>query len=378
MERKVVELEIKRISKIILNILVPIFMVGLFGWGGLKLLGFFLPFVIGWIVSMIANPLIHFLEKKVKIVRKLSSVVVIVGVLALVILALYFLIVMTVRELRGFIMDLPELYQSLISDVTIAYGKLARKFSFLPVDVEETLMQVVDAFGEGLGEWAQGIATSASGAALRFIPDLLVYTVVILLSSYLFLADHDKLTVKLRNLVPSSLKKYADLLKRDVKTVIYGYFLAQFKIMFVVAVIMIIGLGVLGVNHFMLIGVGISLLDFLPMFGTGTVLIPWGILKLVAGEYMYAAGLLVLYVLSQVIRQLIQPKIVGDSLGLPPLTTLFFLFLGYKFKGLAGMILAVPVGMIVIKFYEYGAFDSLIRNVKLLVEEVERFRKTED
>ena len=72
--------------------------------------------------------------------------------------------------------------------------------------------------------------------------------------------------------------------------------------------------------------------------------------------------------------RLIQPKIVGDSMGLPPLTTLFFLFLGYRLRGLAGMILAVPVGLIFIKFYEYGAFDSLINSVKELAREIEEIR----
>ena len=72
---------------------------------------------------------------------------------------------------------------------------------------------------------------------------------------------------------------------------------------------------------------------------------PWGVVKLLAGEYAFAAGLLLLYVLTQVIRQLVQPKLVGDSMGLNPLFTLILLFLGFKISGLAGMILAVPIGL---------------------------------
>ena len=114
------------------------------------------------------------------------------------------------------------------------------------------------------------------------------------------------------------------------------------------------------------------------MFGTGTALIPWALVKLFAGEYAYAFGLAMIYVLSQVIRQVIQPKIVGDSMGLPPLTTLFFLFIGYKVRGLAGMILAVPVGLIFINFYRYGAFDSFLENGRLLIHEIEALRKGEE
>ena len=159
---------------------------------------------------------------------------------------------------------------------------------------------------------------------------------------------------------------------KDARTLIGGFFLAQFKIMFVIAIVLVIGMLILGVPYGIFLGIGIAILDFLPMFGTGTALIPWAVVKLFTGEYGYAVGLIVLYVLTQGIRQVIQPKIVGDSMGLPPLATLFFLYLGFKFRGIAGMIIAVPIGILFIRFYEYGAFDGLIRNVKLLAEEIRK------
>ncbi len=72
---------------------------------------------------------------------------------------------------------------------------------------------------------------------------------------------------------------------------------------------------------------------------------------------------------------MVQPKIVGDSLGLPPLYTLLFLYLGFKLKGISGMILAVPLGILAIKLYEYGAFDSLIENLQILIHDVNKFRR---
>ena len=96
------------------------------------------------------------------------------------------------------------------------------------------------------------------------------------------------------------------------------------------------------------------------------------------GEYAFAAGLVLIYVLTQVVRQAIQPKIVGDTIGLPPFTTLLFLYLGYKWAGIGGMILAVPLGMFVLNLYEFGAFDSLIENIRLLVQEITIFRKEKD
>lgn len=360
-----------------MNILVPVLTVYVVCVWGLRLLAFFAPFVIGWIVAMIANPLVRFLEKKIKLVRKHSSMVLIVGVLALVIFGLYFLLGWCFREAVSFVKALPGIYDAVREEVTAAYGGLGRILSFLPADLENSFEQIMDSMGTYIGELLQDAAALAGGAVARTLPEVFVNVIVVLLSSYLFLAEHDALVLKVKGLMPPSVKKYAAFLKKDVRTVISGYFLAQFKIMFVVAVVLFIGLCVLGVRYSAVIAVGIAVLDFLPMFGTGTVLIPWAVVKLFTGEYAYAAGLALLYVLTQALRQIIQPKIVGDSMGLPPLTTLFLLYLGFKFRGIAGMILAVPVGIVFIKFYEYGAFDSFIRHIKLLIEEIQKLRTEE-
>ena len=147
--------------------------------------------------------------------------------------------------------------------------------------------------------------------------------------------------------------------------------------MFVVSFILLAGFVILGVTYGFLLAILIAMLDFLPIFGTGTVLIPWAVFRLFTGNYAYAVGLILIYVTTQVVRQIIQPKIVGDSMGLPPLTTLFLLYLGFKVRGIAGMIMAVPIGLIVINFYKYGAFDSLIENVKLLIKEIHEMRRGE-
>ena len=132
---------------------------------------------------------------------------------------------------------------------------------------------------------------------------------------------------------------------------------------------------VLGVGYAPLWGLLIAFLDFLPVFGTGTVLVPWGIIKLLGGEYAFAAGLLLLYVLTQVIRQVVQPKLVGDSMGLNPLLTLFLLYLGFKMNGIAGMILAVPLGMFFVNLYHYGAFRNITENFRTLVRDINEFRR---
>ena len=355
-----------------LNIVVPLAIIYAVCVWGLRLVVFFLPFVIGWIVAMIANPLVRFLERKLKIVRRHGSVILIVGVLGLVIFGFYGLCSWLFQEMTEFVQALPEIYGSVQGEVNQAYARIGGLLKYLPADTENTIGAILENAGGYIGDFVQKIAASAGGRVVRTLPEVFVNAIIICLSSYLFLADHDRIVETVKQFTPEPVLKYGRMVRKDARTLIGGYFLAQFKIMFVIAIVLVIGMLILGVPYGIFLGIGIAILDFLPMFGTGTALIPWAVVKLFTGEYGYAVGLIVLYVLTQGIRQVIQPKIVGDSMGLPPLATLFFLYLGFKFRGIAGMIIAVPIGILFIRFYEYGAFDGLIRNVKLLAEEIRK------
>ena len=110
----------------------------------------------------------------------------------------------------------------------------------------------------------------------------------------------------------------------NLKYAVGGYFKAQFKIMAVVFVILLCGFGIMGMHFSILLALGIAFLDFLPFFGTGTALIPWALYELLTGDYRRVVGLLILYAVTQIVRQLIQPKLVGDSIGLNPLLPLYF------------------------------------------------------
>ena len=156
----------------------------------------------------------------------------------------------------------------------------------------------------------------------------------------------------------------------NLKYAVGGYFKAQLKIMVVVFSILLIGFLLLGVHFSFLLAFLIAFLDFLPFFGTGTALIPWAFYKFMTGEYKMTAGLIVLYGITQLVRQLIQPKLVGDSMGMKPLVTLVFLYAGYRIGGVFGMIFAVPVGLIAINLYKAGAFDYILVDVKILLEGV--------
>lgn len=105
-----------------------------------------------------------------------------------------------------------------------------------------------------------------------------------------------------------------------------------------------------------------------------------GIFKLLSGDTKFAVGLIILYLVTQLLRRIIEPKMVGDSIGMDPLLTLIFMYTGYRISSVIGMILAVPIGAVVINFYKSGMFDKPLQSVKEALEDLLEwfYRNTRD
>lgn len=364
--------------KICANLLVAVFTVFVVFYIGPKVIVFFMPFVIGYFISWIANPLVRFLEKRLKIVRKHSSMIIIIGVLAAVILILYASVVKLTEEGINLMNNLPQIYENLAMEFKAIGENLQGIFRKLPYGVQANISNVTSDFTEYISNFVQAVSVptfTAAGNFAKNVPGTLIAIIMCILSAYFFTAERDKLIAVLAEHMPSGIWKGVHRVIGDLKHVIGGYFKAQLKIMVVVYVILVVGLLIMKVDYVLLVAFLIAFLDMLPFFGTGTVLGPWAIVKILSGDYRMAIGLIVLYGVTQLVRQIIQPKIVGDTIGMNPLATLFFMFVGYKFSGVIGMIVAVPVGMILINLYQAGVFDNQIRCLKELINDFNEFRR---
>lgn len=363
---------VKKYTGIFLNIAVPLIITSLIWFVGPKIIVFFLPFVIGLVIALVAAPLVRFLERRVKLMRRFTSMAIIVGALALIVLLLWLILSNLIREGYRFLQDAPALLDSMGEELQHTIIKLQQILKVLPDDVQQSIFSGMDNLGKVISDSISSMSAPAMevvGSVARSIPDILVDTVVILMSAYFFLADYDKLLETAKKIMPDMFVRAMAFLKKTSGEIVGSYFLAQFRIMFVIAVVLAVGLTIAGVSYSGLVAVLIAILDFLPIFGTGTVLIPWALIKLLNGSYSAAVFLLVLYGLTQLIRQLIQPKLIGDTMGMNPLLTLLFLYVGYQLGGFTGMILAVPVGMILLEAIRMGAYDSLIDGVSALYHE---------
>ena len=334
---------------------------------GIRFLQFFMPFVIGWIIAMIANPLVRMLERRLKVARKHTSMVIIIGVLAVIIVAIYFLGVKIGEETRSFLEQAPEMYSEFREEFQDAGKNLESIISELPQNIQESLEEaqkdIGDITGQAVGKISQ-FTVDKAGTFARNIPGILISIIFSILSAYFFIADRDRILEFGRNHTPQIIQEKWRMMAESFKMVFGGYFKAQFKIMAVIGVILFIGMLILKVRFAILVAILVAFLDMLPFLGTGTVLIPWAVFKLLSGDIRYAVGLVILYLVTQLVRRIIEPKLVGDSIGMNPLATLIFMYIGYRVGGVLGMILAVPIGAIVLNFYKAGTFDRVINGFK--------------
>ena len=332
-----------------------------------KMLFFFLPFTIGAVIAFCLNPLITFLQKKFPFFQKKQISL----FLTLVVFGLFFYLCICLVQLgtpmlklrfSRLPMDIEDLKEQLEKTIEESIPYLPPFMQDLLSDLPGTL----DTAGKGLMSRFTSPALQFSLHLVSGLPELFLYLIITILSTLCFSQEGAKLLLVLHENMPEQFRKYILLLKEDGKKILKGYIWAQLQIMFCVFLLLSVGFSILNVEFAVPLAFLTAFLDALPVFGVGFIMWPWMALVLLKGKFLLFLALLVIYLLSQMIRQILQPKIIGDAVGLPPLLALVFLFLGYKFYGISGMVLALPVGMLLVRFYHYGAFSGFFSSGKAL------------
>lgn len=349
-----------------------------FVYFGFRAIVFLMPFVIGWIISAIASPMVNWLEKRFNIVKKLGSALIVILVIGLIVTGIYFAVSRIVIEVGDLVKNIPEMYAQLESGLRQIGGTLSGLFEKLPMGIQNgwnSFMANLDESMTGIIAKISDPAMAAAGNFAKRLPFYLISVIVAILSAYFFTIQREDVLKWMKKIAPESVEKRMTLVMDNLRYALGGYFKAQFKIMGVVFLILVVGFAVLGIRYFVLVAFLISFLDFLPFFGTGTAMIPWGIYKFLMGDYRTAIILVVLYAITQIIRQLLQPKLVGDSVGMNPVVTLLLLYVGYRLGSVFGMILSVPIGMVLINMLQAGAFDYILDDVWILVNGILKLRE---
>ena len=313
-------------------------------WFALRyLLPLFSPFLLGTLLALAAEPLVSSLQKYCRIPRGISSGIGVSMAFCIVAMLLLLLCAFLVRELGALAGVLPNLEQTAQSSVSLIQRWLLDLSSHTPVSMRPLLQENVNALfsdGAALLNRAVRYLLGLAGNLLSHVPDSALSLGTAILSGYMISAKLPKIKLWiLRRLSREKLRPLVDAWKR-MKHAVWGWLLAQCKLMGVTFVILLLGFVLLRIPYAVFWALGVSLVDAFPVLGTGTILLPWSLVCLLQGDSPRAIGILGIYIAASLIRSALEPKLVGRHLGLDPLITLMALYAGYKLWGIGGMILA--------------------------------------
>ncbi len=313
-------------------------------WLGIQFfLPLFLPFLLGGALALAAEPMVNFLSKRLP--RPLAGGIGVTAAflfLALVCLLVLALIVRELGILAGMVPNLEEAASSSISTLSAwALGLVAR----LPSGIADLLTRNISEFFSGssaLLDDAFRYVLSLTGGMLRHVPDSALVIGTAILSGYMISARMPRIKTWLKTRIPKEkLQKYRRSLA-GMKAAIVGWLKAQLKLMGITWVILVLGLVLLRIPYAPLWAGVICLVDAFPVLGTGTVLLPWSLVCFLQNDTPRAIGLLGCYGIIALTRSILEPKLLGDHLGLDSLGALAALYAGYQLWGLGGMI-AAPI-----------------------------------
>ncbi len=311
----------------------------------------FMPFILAYIIANLAEPIVCFLERKLKIPRKISSLITVLFTLFVLGLVIFIIVYRMTYEIKR----LSEISPEIIAKISDFYNELLDKginlYDKLPLEISHIVNSLLDTVLNNFNLLLMNLTEYATKIAYNFaasLPSVLIFIVVLFLSTYFLSSDKKKISKFLYKTIPSTLLSSFSLIKKDLLYALFGYIKAQLILMCITFIEISLGMVILGVDYPILIALIISFIDALPIVGTGIVLIPWALFSLLSGDLTTAIYLSILYSIVLLVRQILEPKVLGKRIGLYPLITLMSVYVGLKVFGPMGIILG-PISVLIIK-----------------------------
>lgn len=207
--------------------------------------------------------------------------------------------------------------------------------------------QVVSALGENVTKLSISLVSSVSSLASS-LPALLIKTLLMIISTFFIAADYEKITSFMSRQFSSGANRYIDVIRNYVVNTLFVVIKSYVIIMTITFIELSIGLTIIGVKNSVLIALVIAIFDILPVLGTGGIMIPWAIIEFLQGNPSLGIKLVIVYVIVTIIRNVIEPRIVGGQLGLHPIATLISMFVGTSLFGIMGLF-GFPIALALLK-----------------------------
>lgn len=328
------------------------------------------PFIIAIILAFLMNPLVNFLEQKVRFPRSISVLLslllcfsIIAGLILLLITEIISGTTYLASVMPNHIATFVTYFENFITYTIIPfYSNTVTLFNKLDLTQQQTIMRNIRMIGQNLTDSTSYFIQSflkSIPTIIGWIPSTMTVLLISLMATFFISKDWYRLERMTRKLLPPKFLSDGKRVMYDLKQALLGFITAQFTLLTLTSIVILIGLLIMRVNYAITIALICGLIDFLPYVGTGAIFIPWIIYELIVRDTEFAIGLAVLYLIVIVQRQLIEPKVLSSSIGLDPLATLMSLFIGYKFIGFLGLILGPVILVIFNTLYRANIFHEI-------------------
>ena len=350
------------------------------------------PFLLSFFFAVLLQKPLRILDKKTNHkAHSFWSIFLVVVSIAVVIVPVALILTSVFGKISAFIGYVSEQLSDISSFLSTIENWLLNAIQFLPKGIYNSVSgSITDLFDKLQPNAVEGAASSAgllssldlgsltsklsSGVSnvysvVKGVPSILIGVVIGLVAWILFTKDYDYLVRFIQNQLPDDKKGVLVEFKQVFSKTILTMFKAYGIIMCITFCELFLGFsimslfGIMNNGYFAIIALAIAVFDILPVAGSGGILIPWSLFSLIYGNYKQAIGLIVLYIIITVIRQYIEPKIVGTSLGVHPIVTLMGLYFGLKLFGFIGMFI-VPLTVMTLKAFNDAGRISIWKTSK--------------
>lgn len=318
------------------------------------------PFLIGLAVSLLAEKPVRLLQTRARFPRWLASGVCVLTLFVLLFGGAFFLCRLLCTEAADLARQLPQLAEGLAPPVLRLKDRLLSLAEKLPDGLGKGLRAGVESFfqnGAGFGSKLYESLFSWASEVIGRLPDAVLFTVTAVLSSFMLSGELPAIRTWLQKLARPEWLEKLQRLGSHVRTTLGGWLRAQLKLMGITFLILNVGLLVLRVRYPLLAALVITVVDALPVFGTGTILIPWALVLFLRGQTKTGVGLVVLYGAAALSRQALEPRLVGKQVGLNPVLTLLALYTGYRLLGVGGMIVFPITAMLLKQIWDHSGLQ---------------------
>lgn len=318
--------------------------------------GVILPFLVAYVFAELFKPVVKYSETHSRFPKRtfvLAVVLLTAGALGMLVFAIGRQLITEISELSVSVKNMLSLIRSDDAYAARAIDKINSMVPFVDIrerlwdmrgNLEEELLGMLLSFGEKL---SGGIITFL-GKSAAFLPNALLTSAVVIIATYYFAVDRVKVNCFFLSLFPKKMRPMLKKAKDELSETV-GKYLRAYGLLFVITFCELLAAFLLmDIEYALVLALVIAIIDILPVLGTGTVLVPWGLGSLLLGNYSRGTWLLVTYAAITVIRQVLEPKIVGKYIGLSPLAALASMYIGLKLMSLAGLVV-FPLGAIVLK-----------------------------